>query len=200
MPETLLRHYDFQFQVALPRGSWRWTTRIDNTYAVGSAQILEVITPYGVLRDSIPIPGDIVFAMADSIRTAGGQEETTSASHVAIIPAFEDLEAGDFVTIADIGGAKARKALASGLDRRAHGYVLTDVVAGSDAIIHFEGLNTRVTQLTPGAMQFLSATLPGGTTEMAPSVPGQIVQTLGIAASATAINFELTTPMLIGEE
>lgn len=46
---------------------WRWKTRADLTGSTPSFQILDIITPFGVLRDSIPLPGPVVQAMAESI-------------------------------------------------------------------------------------------------------------------------------------
>jgi hypothetical protein len=65
--QALLRFQDYQFQVLLTSGAWKWTTRIDVSQAVATTQIRDVITPYGLLRDSTPIPGEVVQAMADSI-------------------------------------------------------------------------------------------------------------------------------------
>jgi len=48
-------------------GPWKWTTRVDVSQALPTTQIRDVITPYGLLRDTIPIPGEVVQAMADSI-------------------------------------------------------------------------------------------------------------------------------------
>lgn len=67
MPASLLRYQDYQFQLSLASGAWRWTTRVDVSKAQVQTEIREVITPYGLLRDSIPIPGDVAQAMADSI-------------------------------------------------------------------------------------------------------------------------------------
>lgn len=65
--QSLLRYQDYQFQVSLNTGAWRWTTRVDVSQAVVTTQIRDVISPYGLLRDSVPIPGEVVQAMADSI-------------------------------------------------------------------------------------------------------------------------------------
>lgn len=64
---ALLRAQDYQYQVTLPSGPWRWVTRIDVSKAVVETYIRDIITPYGLLRDSIPLPGEVVQAMADSI-------------------------------------------------------------------------------------------------------------------------------------
>jgi len=65
--QSLLRHQDYHFQVTLLDGPWRWTTRVDVSQAVVRTEIRDVITPYGFLRDMVPIPGDVAKAMSDSI-------------------------------------------------------------------------------------------------------------------------------------
>lgn len=64
---SILQHQDYQFQLMLASGAWRWTTRIDVSHSVAITQVRDIITPYGLLRDSIPIPGEVIEAMADSI-------------------------------------------------------------------------------------------------------------------------------------
>jgi hypothetical protein len=51
----------------VPAGLWKWTTRVDTTLATPQYQITDIISPFGLLRDSIPLPGDVVSAMAASI-------------------------------------------------------------------------------------------------------------------------------------
>jgi hypothetical protein len=65
--QSLLRFQDYQYQLTMNTGAWRWTTRVDVSQAVVSTQIRDVITPYGRMVDMIPIPGEVVQAMADSI-------------------------------------------------------------------------------------------------------------------------------------
>ena len=62
-----LRYHDYQFEYQVPPGSWKWTTRLDVSQSNPTYQVRDVISPYGLLRDSIPIPGPVVRAMADSI-------------------------------------------------------------------------------------------------------------------------------------
>jgi hypothetical protein len=64
-----LQVQDYKFQVALPQGIWRWTTRLDVSMAVPQFEVRDVVSPYGTLRDMIPIPGPVVLAMASSITT-----------------------------------------------------------------------------------------------------------------------------------
>lgn len=53
----------------VPAGTWRWTTRVDISLASPSYQIRDIVSPYGLLRDSIPLPGEVVQKMAESITT-----------------------------------------------------------------------------------------------------------------------------------
>jgi hypothetical protein len=62
-----LQFQDYQFQVVLTSGRWKWTTRVDVSQSLPTTQVRDVITPYGLLRDTIPVPGEVVQAMADSI-------------------------------------------------------------------------------------------------------------------------------------
>lgn len=62
-----LRHQDYQFEQRVPAGVWRWTTRMDVSSACVVYQILNIQTPWGLYRDSIPVPGDVVTAMYESI-------------------------------------------------------------------------------------------------------------------------------------
>jgi len=46
---------------------WRWGSKMDVSGATPTFQIVDILTPFGVLRDTIPLPGEVVKAMADSI-------------------------------------------------------------------------------------------------------------------------------------
>ena len=62
-----LQFQDYQFQQSTPRGTWKWTTRVDVSGPAPSYSIRDILSPYGVLRDSVPLPGLVVQAMADSV-------------------------------------------------------------------------------------------------------------------------------------
>lgn len=62
-----IRFQDYQFQHTVTTGAWRWTTRMDVSGSTPFFQIRDIVTPYGILRDSIPLPGEIVQAMNSSI-------------------------------------------------------------------------------------------------------------------------------------
>jgi len=62
-----LKYHDYQSEYAVPTGKWRWTTRLDVSQSSPSYSVRDIVSPFGLLRDSIPIPGIVVQAMADSI-------------------------------------------------------------------------------------------------------------------------------------
>ncbi|MEZ2293930.1 hypothetical protein [Variovorax sp. RCC_210] len=114
----------------------------------------------------------------------------------ATILASEALSAGNLVNIYNNAGtANVRKADATTQGKEAHGFVLGAVASGANATVYFEGTNTAMTGLTPGP-QFLNTTA-GGATSAAPSASGNVVQRLGIAVSATALNFEASDPIVL---
>lgn len=113
----------------------------------------------------------------------------------AIITTSEALVAGDLVNIWDSSGAKVRKADHATSGKEAHGFVLVGVASGSPATVYFEGTNTAVTGLTPG-VQFLGTTA-GKSTNVAPSATGNVVQRVGFATSATALNFNASDPIVL---
>lgn len=117
------------------------------------------------------------------------------AAEVATITTSEALSAGDFVNIWDSTGAKVRKADATVAGKEANGFVLSAFGNGVSATVYMEGSNTAVTGQTPGKV-FLSTTA-GLAAAAAPSGAGNVVQHIGTATSATAINFEPAQPITL---
>lgn len=113
----------------------------------------------------------------------------------ASITTSEALAAGDFVNIWNSTGAKVRKADATTQGKEAHGFVLAAAASGAAATVYFEGPNTAVTGQTPGPV-FLGTTA-GAATSTPPSAAGNVVQRIGVATSATAINFEGSAPVVL---
>lgn len=62
-----LQTQDFKFQVIVQTGPWRWTTRMDLSQSAPVFSVQDIISPFGILRDTIPIPGEVVQAMSESI-------------------------------------------------------------------------------------------------------------------------------------
>lgn len=114
---------------------------------------------------------------------------------LAAVTTSEALAAGDFVNIHNSSGAKARKADATVAGKHAHGFVLAGFGNGALATVYFEGLNNQVSGQTPGDV-FLQTT-PGLAGASPPSGNGNIVQKLGVALSATEINFERSEPITV---
>jgi len=46
---------------------WRWTTSVNVSGASPVYTVKDVVSPWGILRDSVPIPGDIIVKMAETI-------------------------------------------------------------------------------------------------------------------------------------
>lgn len=105
-----------------------------------------------------------------------------------VITTSEALAAGDLVNIHNSSGAKVRKADATAAGKEAHGFVLSSFGSAASATVYFEGTITGLTGLTAGN-QFL-ATTPGTSDETPPNTSGNVIQKVGVATSATTLNFE----------
>lgn len=172
-----------------------------NTSAgAGDAGKLAALNAAGILDDTIinasaTSSANKVVKMDGTGRIALGVLPTGVGPDTKDIVTSEALAAGDFVNIHNVGGARARKADAA-TNKPAVGFVLAAFGSGATATVYFEGTNNQVSGKTPGAAQFLSAT-PGTSTETAPSTATHIVQNLGVAVSATEINFEPQQPITL---
>lgn len=120
---------------------------------------------------------------------------TGIGADTAVIVASEALAAGDLVNVWNSTGAKVRKADATTAGKEAHGFVLASVLSSGNATVYFEGANTGVTGLTPGP-QFLTTTA-GTAAATPPSGGGNVVQRVGVATSATSLNFEQSQPLVL---
>jgi|SRR3989304_3362398 len=112
----------------------------------------------------------------------------------AAVATSETLAAGDLVNIWNNTGAAVRKADAT-TNKPAHGFVLAAFTHPTTATVYFDGSNTGVTGLTPG-IQFLQ-TAAGTAGLTAPSGSGNIVQRVGVAVSATLLNFNSNQPIVL---
>lgn len=138
--------------------------------------------------------GDIV-ALDDTGRIDGSMMPVGIGADTAVIAASEALAAGDWVNVWNSSGAKVRKADATTAGKEAHGFVLATVASGANATVYFEGTNTQVTGQTPGPVFLQTAAGTGG--QAAPSAAGNVVQRLGVALSATSVNFEAGVPVTL---
>jgi hypothetical protein len=112
---------------------------------------------------------------------------------VKILPTSENLAAGQYVNIYDNAGTATARLADKSNGRDAHGFVKAATTSPANAIVYFEGSNSDVSGLTPGARQYLSTT--GGRTET-PQTTG-LHQFLGIAISATEINTDIDDAIVL---
>lgn len=114
-----------------------------------------------------------------------------------IVPASEALTAGSLVNLwLDASVLKVRKADATAAGKEAHGFVEASVAALANATVIFDGTIPGLSGMTIGAKYYL-ATTAGGAVATAPAAVGNVVQTVGVAASATELIFEIGEPITI---
>ncbi len=138
--------------------------------------------------------GDLV-SLDDSGRIDNSMMPVGIGADTSTISASETLAAGDWVNVWNNSGAKVRKADATTAGKEAHGFVLAAVTSGNPATVYFEGTNTQVSGQTPGPVFLQTTAGVGGPT--VPSASGNVVQQIGVAVSATAVNFERGTPVVL---
>ena len=62
-----LQTQDYEYRLQVPVGFWRWKTRIDVSHSTPLFSVRDIVSPFGQLRDNVPIPGPVIEAMAQSI-------------------------------------------------------------------------------------------------------------------------------------
>lgn len=111
-------------------------------------------------------------------------------------PAGEAIDAGNFVYINGAGEVRRASATAAGLP--CIGFVLDSAAPGAQVMIYFEGRNTALSGLNPGASYFLSDSAPG---ELTPTpvvaAPGKKHQCLGVAITPSTLSFEYDRPLIL---
>lgn len=136
-----------------------------------------------------------IAALDASGRWDASMMPTGIAADTASVVSSENLAAGDLVNIWNSTGAKVRKADATTAGKEAHGFVIAAVTSPAAATVYFEGTNASVTGLTPG-VQYLSTTA-GQATATPPSGSGNVVQRVGFATAAAALNFQSEVPIVL---
>ena len=138
--------------------------------------------------------GDLV-SLDDTGRIDNSMMPVGIGADTSTISASETLAAGDWVNVWNNSGAIVRMADATTAGKEAHGFVLSAVTSGNPATVYFEGTNTQVTGQTPGPVYLQTTAGAGGST--VPSAGGNVVQQIGVAVSATAVNFERGVPVTL---
>jgi len=172
----------------------------------GDAQAIPALNASGILDPSIVNSVATSAGAGDSAKLpqldSTGKLDSSFmpvgiGADTAVVVASEALAAGDLVNIwNNTGVANARKADASTTGKIADGFVLASVLISGNATVYFVGTNTQCTGLTPG-QQYLSDTVPGKCTVTVPTGSGHTVQPVGVALSATSMNFSLGTPFVL---
>ena len=152
-------------------------------------EVAATVTSAGAGSDGDLVALDSTGRLDNSVMPVGIGADTKT------IAASEALAAGDWVNVWNSTGAKVRKADATTAGKEAHGFVLAAVSSGANALVYFEGTNTQVTGQTPGPVFLQTTAGTGGAT--IPSASGNVVQNLGVAVSATEVNFERGTPVVL---
>lgn len=115
--------------------------------------------------------------------------------------ASEAIAAGAGINVwLDAGTVKMRNADASAASagKACHGFVLAAVASAATGSAYFEGEISGLSGLTGGATYFLSDTTPGAFTLTPVTTAGRILQKIGVATSATTIDFEASEPIIRG--
>jgi hypothetical protein len=129
-----------------------------------------------------------------ALNPAGKIDSTMLANFdVTSIATSENLVAPALVNIWNSTGPKARYADASAanLSKIANGYVIDSATSPAAVSVYTDrgAIIPGYTGLTPGAQYFLSGTVPGGITVTPVTASGQALQKIGIALSATELEF-----------
>lgn len=115
-----------------------------------------------------------------------------------VVTSADTISAKHFVNLYNSAGAlRARRADATAIGTRAHGWAPEAIANGSKGIIFLHSGFETGGGLTLGATYYLSAATPGGITTVAPAVVGNIRQEIGFALSATELAVRLSTPIVV---
>jgi hypothetical protein len=155
-------------------------------------QIAAVVVSAGTVNEGDIVALDAAGKIDPSVLPVGVGLNTVPAT------ATEPLAAGDVVNLYNQAGSIAvRKADATAEGKECSGFVKATTANGAVATVYTPGnIMTGLSGLTPGARQYLHK-VPGLRVETPPSSPGNVVQMLGIASSATSMVFEPEEPITI---
>lgn len=166
------------------------------TKVAGITKLVEAIITSTGVADAFKIISTNPYGKLDETLLPDG-----IGADIKVAPSSENLTPGNEINLWNDGGTlKVRKADASGgIAKKAHGFVKENVTAPANATVYFNGFNSDVSGLTPGATIYLSDT-PGGVTETAPDPDtddGHIIQVVGVATAAGELFVEHGEPVLI---
>lgn len=158
------------------------TTNVGLEYTDSAVVGAQVYTYFLVAVNSVGSSGNT--AGIDLTPTAGGGGGEVTADLVC----SENLADNDLVHVWDDSGTPKVKKAKGVIGFEAHGFVTAAATSGDTVTVHFEGMMTGLSGMTPGPV-FLSTT-PGLMTATPPTGSGNAVQRVGVASSATEMEFE----------
>lgn len=163
-----------------------------NLIAGRLTQLAAIVTSAGAGNDGDLVALDATGKLDASVMPTGVGANTQAAV------ASETLAANDLINLWNNAGTiNARKADATTAGKEAHGFVKAGFSSSASATVYTSGNSiTGLSGMTPGARQYM-ATTAGLRTETAPSGSGNIVQMVGVAASANVLVFEPEEPVTL---
>jgi hypothetical protein len=136
---------------------------------------------------------DLATCTAYSYTPTGAGFAGAGQASGAPAPAPSAIPANSLVNIYSHGGVPSlRLADATTAGQQAHAFITTAVAAGASAVPYYRGALGGFSGLTIGAPCWLAP--GGGVTQAAPSSSGNLVQPVGVATSATTIDFAYHPP------
>lgn len=120
---------------------------------------------------------------------------TGIGADTATIVASENIAAGGAVNIYDNGGTISIRNADRSSGKPAHGFIREAVNSAANGEVYFEGNNDGVTGLTPGQDYWLG--LNGAYAASPTNTATEVRQYLGVATSATSLNWEAEQPIVI---
>lgn len=183
-------------------GRTKMIAAIPTSSGVADAEKIVATNASGVLDDTLLNAATSGASKVLKTKPDGTIDEsvlpTGVGADVKNVVASEALAAGDLVNIWNDGGTeKVRKADATAEGKEAVGFVKSAFTSAATAAVYLEGRITGLSGLTPGARQYLSAASAGRPTATAPNSAGNVVQFVGVAVSATEIDFEAGEPITV---
>jgi hypothetical protein len=141
--------------------------------------------------DSAALTSQRVYDLPDKAGTFALLDDVSGVG--IVLDASEALEAGNLINIWDDSGTTKARLADAGANKQADGYVLAAVDSGDPATVYSQGINDQLSGMTGGVEYYLSASVPGGVTDTAPTGSGNLVQRVGKAFSATELDFKKGT-------
>ena len=111
--------------------------------------------------------------------------------------ASEAVTAGSLLNLWNNGGILSVRLANASIGRKAVGFTTQTKSSGQTVDVIMGGIMEGLSNITPSANYFLSATVPGSFGTTPPSSVGHISQTIGVGADVTSLMFNPQDPIKI---